>query len=69
MPRPTVIAMLTLATSERTPTQSSQPRQPISEPTAAAIGTPTSRVSDWPLIIQPSARPRWPSGTRPESSA
>ena len=53
----------------RPPTQTSQPRQPISEPTAAAIGTPTTRVSDWPLITQPSARPRWRSATRPETSA
>ena len=41
----------------------------MTEPTAAAIGTPTTRVSDWPLITQPSARPRWLSGTRPETSA
>ena len=37
--------------------------------TAAAMGTPISRVSDWPLITQPSARPRCASATRPESSA
>src|SRR6266851_4623423 len=33
------------------------------------MGTPITRVSDWPLITQPSARPRWLSGTRPETSA
>ena len=69
VPRPTVIAMLMLATSESTPTQTSQPRQPISARTAAAMGTPTSSVSDSPLITHPSARPRWPSAARPESSA
>ena len=69
VPRPTVANRLRLAAKARPPTQTSQPRQPISEPTAAAIGTPISRVSDWPLITQPSARPRWLSGTRPETSA
>src|SRR5262249_19982897 len=29
----------------------------------------TTRVSDWPVITQPMARPRWPSGTRADTSA
>src|ERR1700733_12427552 len=45
------------------------PRQPIHAPTQAARGTPTRRVSDWPLIAQPSARPRWSGATRAETSA
>src|SRR3990167_7256460 len=69
VPRPTVANRLTQARRERPARQISQPRQPTSEPTAAAIGTPISRGSDWPLITQPSARPRWLSATRPETSA
>ena len=69
VPRPTAANRLRLAAKTRPPTQISQPRQPISEPTAAAMGTPITKVSDWPLITQPSARPRWLSGTRPETSA
>ena len=69
VPRPTAANRLRLAAKARPPTQISQPRQPISEPTAAAMGTPITKVSDWPLITQPSARPRWLSGTRPETSA
>ena len=45
------------------------PRQPIQVPAQAASGTPTSRVSDCPLITQPNARPCWPAATRWETSA
>ena len=44
------------------------PRQPIQEPTQAASGTPTSSVSDCPLITQPSARPCCVGRTRAETS-
>ncbi len=43
--------------SARAAMQILTPRQPIHAPTQAARGTPTSKVSDWPLIAQPSARP------------
>ena len=42
-------------TSASAATQRLTPRQPILEPTQAASGTPTSKVSDWPLMTQPSA--------------
>src|SRR5690349_19186449 len=44
------------------------PRHPIREPTHAANGTPTSSVSDWPLMTQPSARPCWVGETRRDTS-
>src|SRR5262249_61611007 len=58
-----------LASRASAATHQNQPRQPISAPTAAAIGTPTTRVSDWPVITQPMARPRWLSGTWADTSA
>ena len=60
--RPIAVATASAATQRLTP------RQPILEPTHAAIGTPTSSVSDWPLMTQPSARPCWSAETRPETS-
>ena len=56
--RPTVRNRLRQPANESPATQTSQPRQPIRAPMAAASGTPTTRVRDWPLMTQPRARPR-----------
>ena len=60
--RPTALARASAATQRLTP------RQPTLDPTQAATGTPTSSVSDWPLMTQPNARPCCPAETRPETS-
>ena len=63
-----VASRQTVVTSASAAMQRLTPRQPIQEPTQAASGTPTSSVSDCPLITQPSARPCWVGSTRAETS-
>ena len=63
-PAPVVTSRPTALASASAATQRLTPRQPILDPTQAATGTPTSSVSDWPLMTQPSALPCCPAETR-----